>query len=63
MSLVTITRSLGCGESDIAQRVARSLQVKLYDDFELKESALYMGIHSEDLKSLDENPRGFSIDY
>jgi len=59
MALVTITRSIGCGESDIAQRVARSLKVKLYDDFELKESALYMGIRSEDLKSLDEKAPGF----
>ena len=59
MALVTITRSLGCGEADIAQRVARSLQVKLYDDFELKESALYMGIRSEDLKSLDEKAPAF----
>ena len=59
MALVTITRSFGCGDSDIAHRVAKLLQVKLYDDFELKESALYMGIRSEDLKSLDEKAPGF----
>ena len=59
MPLVTITRSIGCGEGDIAHRAARSLQVKLYDDFELKESALQMGIRSEDLKSLDEKAPGF----
>ena len=59
MPLITITRSLGCGDIDIAKRVADALNVKLYDDFELKEAALRMGIPYEDLKSLDEKAPGF----
>ena len=59
MALITITRSLGSGESDIAQRVAHELNVTLYDDHALKEAALKMGIRSEDLKSLDEKAPGF----
>jgi cytidylate kinase len=59
MPLVTITRSLGSGELEIARRIADELDVTLYDDFELKEAALKMGIRSEDLKSLDEKAPGF----
>ncbi len=59
MALVTITMSLGSGDTEIARRVAEALNVKLYDDLELKEAALRMGIRSEDLKSLDEKAPGF----
>lgn len=59
MPLVTITMSLGSGDIDIAQKVADSLNVKLYNDLELKQAALKMGIRSEDLKSLDEKAPGF----
>jgi len=59
MALITITMSLGSGDIGIAQRVADALNVKLYDDHELKETALRLGIRSEDLKSLDEKAPGF----
>jgi cytidylate kinase len=59
MPLVTITTSLGCGEPDIARRVSEELNVRLYDDGELKREAIEMGIRSEDLKSLDEKAPGF----
>ena len=59
MPLVTITRSLGCEETDIAKSVAEQLNVRLYDDSALKKTALEMGIRSEDLKSLDEKAPGY----
>jgi len=59
MPLVTITQNIACGGIDIACRVAGELGVKLYDDRELKEAALRMGIRSEDLASLDEKAPGF----
>jgi cytidylate kinase len=59
IALVTISMSLGSGEVGIAQQVADALKVKLYDDHELKDTALRMEIRSEDLKSLDEKAPGF----
>ena len=49
MALVTITRSLGCGEADIAQRVARTMQVKLYDDKDINVSLLHIEVPELDI--------------
>jgi cytidylate kinase len=58
MPLITISRSIGCGGSIIAQLVADALKLELYDDQRLQEEAVSMGIRSEDLKSLDEKAPG-----
>ena len=57
MSLITITRSMGCGGALIARRVANELKLELYDDQRLQEEAIKMGI-PEDLKGLDEKAPG-----
>lgn len=59
MALITISRSMGSGDLDIARRVAEALDLELFDDRRLKEKALAMGIRSEDLKGLDEKAPGF----
>ncbi len=58
MSLITITRSIGCGGMSIGQYVAGELKLDLYDDQRLQEEANKMGIASEDLKSLNEKAPG-----
>ena len=62
MSLVTITRSMGCGGSKIASMVADELKLELYDDQRLQQEAIKIGIRSEELKNLDEKAPGF-FDY
>ncbi len=57
MSLITITRSLGCGGMIVARRVADELKLELYDDRRLQEEAIKMGI-PEDLKGFDEKAPG-----
>jgi len=59
MSLITITQSLGSGDPGIARRVADALEVELFDDSRLKQKAGDLGVHSEDLKKLDEKAPGF----
>lgn len=58
MSLITISRGIGCGGSIIARLVAEALKVELFDDQRLQEEALRLGIRSEDLVSLDEKKPG-----
>ncbi|MDM8522575.1 cytidylate kinase-like family protein [Desulfococcaceae bacterium HSG8] len=58
MPLITISRNIGCGGAEIARSVAAELDLELYDDQRLQEEALKMGLHSEDLKSLDEKAPG-----
>ena len=58
MSLITISRGIGCGGLIIARLVAEALQVELFDDKRLQEEALRLGIRSEDLVSLDEKKPG-----
>lgn len=59
MSLVTITQSIGSGGAGIARRVAEALGVPLFDDERLQQEALGMGLHLDQLKSLQE--RGPSL--
>jgi cytidylate kinase len=59
MSLITITRSMGCGGAKIASLVANELKLELYDDQRLQQKAIKMGIRSEELESLDEKAPGF----
>ena len=40
MSLITITRSMGCGGALIARRVADELKLDLYDDQRLQEEEI-----------------------
>jgi cytidylate kinase len=54
MSLITITHTIGCDAPAIARRVADGLTVEVYDDSRLREEALRMGLHSEQLKGFRE---------
>lgn len=58
MSLITITRNIGCGGTTIARLVADGLKLELYDDRRLQEEAIKMGISREVLKRLDEKAPG-----
>ncbi len=54
MALITLTHTIGCDALEIARRVADSLDVEIYDDVRLKEEALRMGLHTEELKGFNE---------
>lgn len=56
MSLITITHTIGCDALGVARRVADGLNVEVYDDSRLKEEALRMGLHSDQLKGFREKP-------
>ncbi len=58
MSLITISRSLGSGGRVIAERVAKELDLELYDDHRLQQTAVEMGIPAADVKNLDEKAPG-----
>ena len=58
MPLITISHSIGSNGEAIARRVADSLHLELYDDSKLQQIALNIGMHAEDLKSLDEKAPG-----
>jgi len=59
MSLITITRCIGCGGMTIARKVAEGLNIELYDDRRLQEEAVKIGIQPEILKELGEKAPGF----
>jgi cytidylate kinase len=59
MSLITITRCIGCGGMGIARSVAGKLHIELYDDQRLQEEAGKIGIQPDVLKDLDEKAPGF----
>jgi cytidylate kinase len=59
MALITITQSLGSGDADIAAKVAKELDLELFNDNKLKEIALEIGVQSDDLKLLDEKAPSF----
>ncbi|UCH22528.1 MAG: cytidylate kinase family protein [Deltaproteobacteria bacterium] len=58
MPLITISQSIGSEGLTIARLVADGLGLKLYDDFELQQMALKIGIDAKDIKSLDEKAPG-----
>jgi len=47
MSLVTISRVIGCGSGAIGNKVAEELGFELFDDERFREEAVRMGIPSE----------------
>jgi cytidylate kinase len=50
---------MGCGGEKIAKIVAEKLNLKLYDDPQIHEEAIKMGIRPEELKNIDEKAPGF----
>ena len=58
MSLITISRSLGSGGEVIASKVAKVLNIELYDDNKLQQAAIDMGIPADDVKKLNEKAPG-----
>ena len=54
VALITITHTIGCIAPEIARRVADGLQVEVYDDSRLREEALRMGLHSDQLRGFRE---------
>jgi cytidylate kinase len=59
MALVTISRNLASGGTEIAQLVAKGLAVDLYDDNRLRQEAAKLGVRSDELAELDEKSPGF----
>jgi cytidylate kinase len=59
MALITISECLGCEGAAIAHGIAETLEIELFDDIRLRDTALQMGLHSEQLKGLDEKAPGF----
>ena len=58
MALITITTGIGCEGMAIAQRVADSLKLELYDDQRLQEEARKIGVPPKALEDLDEKAPG-----
>ena len=54
MSLITISKSLGCGSGTIAEIVANELKLELYDRQRFQQEATKIGISSADLECLAE---------
>jgi hypothetical protein len=54
MALITITRMLGCGGTDIARVVAKELDLEFYDDSRLENEAARMGMNLVEIGGLDE---------
>lgn len=62
MPLITITQSIGCGGLAVAQKVAESLNIELYDDSRLRNEASRMTIHSRKLiREFKEEPPSWYI--
>jgi len=59
MSLITISYSTGTDGRSIAARVAKDLNLKLYDDQKIQEIVVSLGIRNKDVKELDEKEPGF----
>ena len=59
MALLTISRHKGCHGIEIAQMVAKELELELYDDARLRQEALQMGLKAEELKGFDTEAPGF----
>jgi len=58
MPLITISRSLGSGGSIIAEKVAKALNLELFDDDRLQQAAIEMGIPAESVGNLNEKAPG-----
>ena len=56
--IITIGRQFGSGGHEIARKIAAKLDLKLYDKNILEEIAKEKHVESDDLKKLDEKPRG-----
>ena len=56
MALITMTHTIGSEAMTIARIVADGLRVEVYDDARLKEEALRMGLHTEQLRGFEEKP-------
>jgi len=59
MSLVTISKTIGCGSGAIGHKVAEGLGFELYNDERFREEAIKMGISRDEVKHLDERRPGF----
>jgi hypothetical protein len=59
MALITITQSMGSAGEEIAKLVAATLNLELYDDNKLQQTAQSMGKELDDLKQFDEKAPGF----
>jgi cytidylate kinase len=59
MSLITISHSTGSGGYQIAQMVARSLDLELFDDLRLQQEASKLGISEDDIRGMNEKAPGF----
>ena len=59
MALITISQDYGSHGYYVAQRVAKELQLALYDDETLREAAVEMGVKGENLDALKEQVPGF----
>ena len=59
MSLITITQSMGCPGDKIAELVAESLHLELFDDATLQRTVQSMGRDLADLKHFNEKAPGF----
>ena len=59
MSLITISHSTGSGGHRIAQMVARSLELELFDDLRLQQEASKLGISDKDIQGMNQKAPGF----
>ena len=59
MSLITISKSLGCGSGTIAEIVANELELELYDRQKFQQEATKIGISSADVECLAEKVPSF----
>jgi cytidylate kinase len=59
MSLITISRTIGCGCGEIGRDVAGGLGLELYDDERFRKEAVELGISNEEAARLDEKRPGF----
>jgi cytidylate kinase len=58
MPLITISRSLGSGGRIIAEKVAKALDLELFDDDRLQQAAIEMGIPVDSARYLNEKAPG-----
>lgn len=63
MGLITISQSIGSMGMVIAHQVGETLNLNIYDDEKLKEEALRLGLHTQELNNLTEKAPGFFSRY